>query len=290
MKKRFIPALVSLLLLCLSIGCFSACEVEEVDPANFEAPDVSSWITYTISDTERIVLLYDLSMTESGYEICTLWGEWYKDGETQRFFAEPYEEYWGILFSRYGITEYAYIFYSTNGFEVYANYSVNYENVLTHTIRFNCIDRIFETNAGLLNSTEIIMYETGEVKPIQSITVEPAGDEKWNWIELDGWEEFCSYNEKTVYSIEGLNITYTPYRNMGEWVREDKTVPIKLYFYEDIKAVAIYDMSDNGSKLILVANLETVSENELRITSAYGYLGDEQVDLDTLTLKKTDIQ
>lgn len=285
MKKRIFAMIVAFTLICSAAFGFCSCEMEEVDPANFDAPEESSWITYTISDTEKIVLLYD-DEYRAWWGGWNVYGEWYRGSETIRLCFNENTEYWGFLFSREGISNFTYSGHQANDFEMFAYFNIDGDVIGGPNMILDCGDWLFDTNAGLLNSTEIIMRETGEVIPIQSISVEPAGEEKWDWIDLEGWDEFRSYGEDTVYTIDLLNISYNPYRNMGEWRLEDRTVPIKIHFYEDIKSFAVYDLSDNGSRLVFIANLESLSENSLRITSASGNWYNESIDIKDVTITK----
>ena len=270
---------IFMVLLCLICfcPCFTSCTPEEVNPENLKYPDENSLITYTISDTEQIVLLCDSDK---------IWGEWRKGETTKHIVAEAYTEYWGYLFSRQGITDYYFEIYEIDGFEVYGDTNVNDEFIGTPRTVFSNPTHIASMDAGLLNSTGITMCDSATNIPIISTSVTTSTFEKWEWDDLTEWTEFCSYEENTVFRIDALNITYTPYRNIGEWKQGEVTIPIKIYFYEDIQAIAVYDLSDNGSNLVFVAN-GFLNENEsMTFNTAYGNLHNDEIDVKSIVLHK----
>lgn len=266
-------------LLCLTFFCtyFTSCTPEEVNPENLKWPDENSLITYTISDTEQIVLLYD----DEG----KIWGEWRKGDSTKRIMAEEHIIYWGFLFSREGITDYYFDIYEIDGFELFGSCNVSGDFVYLETCYSNPT-HIASINAGLLNSTSITISDSDTVIPITNTSVAPSDFEKWEWYDLTEWTEFCSYEENTVFRIDELNITYTPYRNIGEWKQGDVTVPIKIYFYEDIQAIAVYDLSNNGSKLIFIANIFLNENGDMAFNTAYGNLHNDEIDIKSIVLRK----
>lgn len=279
MKKQCVFKIITILL-CIPFLCvaFISCTPEEVDPENLKKPDVNSLITYTISDTEQIILLYD----DEG----TIWGEWRKDGEVKRVVAEECVEYWGYLFSREGITEYYFEIFETDGLELFCHASANYEFISTPVKRFSNTTHIATLNAGLLNSSDMTMVESNAVIPITSISTSPSEFEEWSWTNVEGWAEFYSYEENTVFKINALNITYTPYRNMGEWEIGETTLPIKIHFYEDMKALAVYDFSNYDSKLIFIANMDFNENGDVVFQSAYGNLHNNEIDVKSIVLSK----
>ena len=277
-------------LLCLACFCtsFASCTIpEEVNPANYNLPDDHSLITYTISDTEQIVLLYDSEVLESQYK---MYGEWRKGETTTRIAATEITEYWGIFSGRMGVTDYYFSIQEIDGIELYGDTDI-YDNFIgsqrgsprKHPLNPTTIAR---TNAGPLNSTGIKMYDSDTEIPIISTSVTPSTFDQWEWDDLGPWTEFCSYDENTVFRIDALNLTYIPYKNMGEWKQGNVTIPIKIHFYDDIQAFAVYDLSDNGSKLILVVNVGLNENGSMTFTSAYGNLHNEDIDVKSIVLYK----
>lgn len=278
MKKSFSFKLCTVLLcFFLSFVCFASCTHKEVNPENLKKPELNSKITYTISDTERIVLLY----TQEGIS-----GEWYKNGDVKRVAACEHVEYWGYLFSREGIADYYFDIFEIDGYELFGDTNVNDEFIGEPRKVFSNMKRVAIINAGLLNSTSITLVEPDTVIPITSITTSPSNFEKWEWNETEGWSEFCSYDENTIYTIDALNISYTPFRNIGEWNIGETTLPIIIRFYEDIKAIEVYDISNYNSKLVFVANVEFNNNGEAVFKSAYGNWYNDEIDIKEIILRK----
>ena len=255
-------------LLCLTFFCtyFTSCTPEEVNPENLKWPDENSLITYTISDTEQIVLLYD----DEG----KIWGEWRKGDTTKYIMAIENIEYWGFEI------------YEIEGLEIFGDTNIDDEFIGSPRMCYLNPTYIASTNAGLLNSTSITVFDSDTVVPITNTSVAPSDFEKWEWYDLTEWTEFCSYEENTVFGIDELNIAYTPYRNIGEWKQGEVTVPIKIYFYEDIQAIAVYDLSDNGSKLIFIANVFLNENGDMAFNTVYGNLYNDEIDIKSIVLRK----
>ena len=277
-KNGLFKFFAALLCIMCCYTCFTSCENEEVNPENLKYPDENSLITYTISDTEQIVLLYDSDGK--------IWGEWRKGDTTKRIMAIENIEYWGFLFSREGIADCYFAIYEIEGLEIFGDTNINDEFIGSPRMDYLNPTYIASTNAGLLNSTSITVFDSDTVVPITNTSVAPSDFEKWEWYDLTEWTEFCSYEENTVFGIDELNITYTPYRNIGEWKQGEVTVPIKIYFYEDIQAIAVYDLSDNGSKLIFIANVFLNENGDMAFNTVYGNLYNDEIDIKSVVLRK----
>lgn len=278
MKKSFLFKLNTVLLcFLLSCLCFISCTHEEVNPENLKTPELNSIITYTISDTERIVLLYAKG------EIS---GEWHKNGEVKRVAAYERVQFWGFLFSREGITDYYFEIFEIDEYEIFGDTNINDEFIGAPRKVFSNMERIATINAGLLNSTSLTLVDSNAVIPIVSITTSPSNFEKWELNETEGWAEFCSYDENTIYTINALNISYSPFRNIGEWNIGETTVPINIQFYDDIKAIGVYDVSNYNSKLVFVANVEFNNNGDAVFKSAYGTLHNDEIDIKEIILCK----
>ena len=174
----------------------------------------------------------------------------------------------------------------TDRYELFGDTNVNDEFIGEPRKVFSNMKRVAIINAGLLNSTSITLVEPDTVIPITSITTSPSNFEKWEWNETGGWSEFCSYDENTIYTIDALNISYTPFRNIGEWNIGETTLPINIRFYEDIKAIEVYDISNYNSKLVFVANVEFNNNGEAVFKSAYGNWYNDEIDIKEIILRK----
>ena len=272
--KKFCCLLISFIL-CFSSTCLVSCQVQEVNPENLKTPELNSLITYTISDTERISLLYTQDQ---------IYGEWYKNGEVKRVVAFGCPEYWGFLFSREGMSDFYYEILEIDGFEIFGTTNINKDFVYGPERFPSTQETLAFINAGLLNSTSIKLTGTNATLPITNITVAPSDFEQWDWwSEIEGWAEFCSYDESTIYKIDALNLTYSPYRNVGEWKVGETMIPIKIKFYDDIKAIEVYDISNYGSKLTFVANVEFNAVGDAVFKSAYGNLYNDGINIDNIS-------
>jgi len=262
--KKLLKKTLFLALCALLVFNLCACPIREDDSKNDEMPPMNSLVTYTLDgENERLVLFH----SETG----TVFGEWYTNDRTVRVYAEE-------IVSR-GETKYRWQLFETSGYEMFSEvFGMGSPTVLEPRVRFADSQRCGYLNAGLLHSTELILVDQETQaethRTVTSITVEAASPDTWDWTDLEGWADFCFYDATTLFCIEELGITYIPWRNIGEWKIAEKTLSIKLSFYEEMQAVAIYDISNNQSRLMAVLNGKLTDEEHLSIRSFYGVYPD----------------
>ena len=219
LTKLFAAFLSAILLLSLC-SC-----VEEESEETLKMPPMGSMVEYRISDTEYLRVLYN--DYDSNY------GEWIKDGETTKLLFDTNEEYWGILSARYGITQ---LNISVSEL-IWGEYELEEGEVLA------------TTDEGFLNSTALTVAQTGEVLPIQNITVTENYEGNFDWATPE-WKAFCSSKQNEYYEIEKLSVTINSVTREGEWVTNDITVPIKIVFDDWLCQAEIFDISDEDEKKI----------------------------------------
>lgn len=225
--------LLVFLCLCLLLSLCSC--VEEEMPETLEMPELGTLIEYRISENECFRVLFD--------DYYTNFGEWVKDGETTKVLFRTEEDYWGLLFSRYGITELRiYVSeFTLDGKYENGGYALNAEKDIA------CTDE------GFLNSTTFTMLDTGEVLQITDIVITENYEGDFDWATPE-WKEFCAPAENTSYEIEQLSLRCDSATKAGEWITNGVSVPVKIVFDEWVCSVEIFDVSSGEEKRIFFGN------------------------------------
>lgn len=264
---------LSILLLCVILMLSLTSCVEEESPESLEMPEDSSIVTYTISDTESIRLLYNDYFT--GY------GEWIKDGEIIKIHYLIDYDYWGFFASREGIAEIRIELYRIDGVTVRLD---PYTNELTPSALGlglypdNLIGRLDE---GMLNSTSITYYDHDaggyEAEPsvsISNIAVEHTEMIMFDWAPEE-WRQFVQNAKDGFLKLDEADLWYSYAEGRGEWITSGVAIPIRIELIEYAPAMIIYDISGEEEKIILFGRGTTEDEftlilDEMNTSMFYG--------------------
>ncbi len=252
--KRLLALLIILLLSVSLCACDLLCACEkDIDfpEKNFNIPEDNSLVTYKFSNGEILTLLYsnkdsvDLKYRHGdGY---LFYGEWQRANETMRVcvsYEDLIDTCWqhgrNIVGFKLIVFEITGTYVSKNGivFDVPDGFTMNYNT------------RIAEFDAGVLNSTKLTLNPSGEALEIVSVSAQKSELSYWDWNDPT-WANFDTYGENTRFVAEGMELSYHPWRNMGEMKIGDEKHPVKLVFHNEAMTISVYDMSDNGSKFIM---------------------------------------
>ena len=94
------------------------------------------------------------------------------------------------------------------------------------------------------------MHPSGEELSIVNISVEKSSFTYWDWND-PAWADFDTYSEHTHFVADEIELSYHPWRNMGEMKIGEEKHSIKLVFHEEAMTISVYDMSNNGSAFIM---------------------------------------
>jgi hypothetical protein len=241
--KKYIALFLTLLLTFGLCSCDNLCVCND-HPAfpeeNFELPQDNSLVTYTLSNGDTLTMLYN----DQHYNLYTnlFYGEWKHGDEVTRVGAieralvsgcwQHGQYAYGFTLQLFEISGLALDFPTTNYF---------YDTLITELAYFD---------AGILNSTKLTLTEGGEELNIVSTSVDKAQFTYWDWND-PGWSDFISYGEDTRIVVDEIELSYHPWRNMGEMKIGEETIPIKLVIYEEAMEISVYDMSNHGSEFIM---------------------------------------
>ena len=257
MKKFFLFLLILGLTFSLcSCDLFCGCG-ENIDfpEESFGAPDYNSLITYELSNGDTLILLYRDSKGEP--RAAYFYGEWKHGDEIKRIRVgeEPLIDTCLI----HGINYYGFTLCIDEivGLSVEEIYS---EHVVIG-YQFPDGQAIHATfNAGILNSQKLTVDSSGEELSIVAVKVEDAPFSYWDWNDPT-WADFDGCGEDTHFVASDIGLSYHPWRNMGELKIDDTTLPIKLVFFEEVMAVSVYDLSNNGSTVVMYLTGHMDAEN-----------------------------
>lgn len=243
MKTKHIFVIILCIALMLSL---SSC-VEEESEETLASPEFDTMMEYRISDTEYIRLLY--SNEYSGF------GEWVKDGEIKKLFYDCEYKYWGILFSRMGVTEQIITIYEI---EDLALASTPEEDGYSYRYVSGGDKLIARLDEGLLNSTKVIMYGsngelTDETLEISEINRIENYEGFFDWVTPE-WEAFCASSEDAYYEIKELSLQFSSVTGQGEWITNGVAVPVRIEFDSLACNVRVFDISGEKEARILFGN------------------------------------
>lgn len=245
--KKYIALFLTLLLTVSLCSCDDLCVCND-HPAfpeeNFERPDVESLITYTLSNGDTLTMLFD-NQAGDIYSVL-FYGEWKHENEilkvgavVESLFAGCWQH--GINVYGFTLTLFEITGLTANDIHSASPISYSYPDHVTKLATFD---------AGFLNSTKLTLTENGEEVNIASMSVENAPFEYWDWTD-PAWSDFYNYGENTHFVAEEIELSYHPWRNMGEMKIGEETIPIKLVIYEEAMEISVYDMSNHGSEFIM---------------------------------------
>lgn len=240
---------ICLILLCAILMLTLTSCVEEESEESLKTPEMSSLVTYTISDTESIRLLYN--------DYYTGYGEWIKDGEITRILYSIDYNYWGLFASRNGITEIIIVLHRIDGVTVqldpYTNEPAPY-TLGSYAYPDTLIGRLDE---GLLNSTAFTYYDQDageyEAEPsvsISNITVEHTDMIMFDWAPEE-WRQFIQNANDGFLQLDEADLWYSFVEKRGEWTTNGVAIPIRIELIDYAPAMIIYDISGEEEKMIL---------------------------------------
>lgn len=237
-RKIFLLVLAICLLLSLS-SCFL--KPEEEMPETLECPEENTMLEYRLGEDECLRVLYT-EIPGSFYGYC-YFGEWIKNGEEKKVCICINEKYWGILFSRNGITE---LTLSVHKLTLGAR-------EWDGSYRLDVGEEIARTDEGFLNSTTLTMTETGEALNISDIKVTENYEGDFDWATPE-WKAFCVAEENEVFEMEKLSLWCDGATKTGEWITNGVAVPVRIAFDKWLPAVEVFDISGEEEKRIFLGN------------------------------------
>lgn len=264
---------IGLILLCAILMLTLSSCVEEESEESLKTPEMSSLVTYTISDTESIRLLYNDYY--SGY------GEWIKDGETTKIHYLIDYEYWGFFASREGITEIIIALYRIDGVTVQLDPYTNEPTPSIMESDTNSDTLIGRFDEGLLNSTVFSYYDqdSGEYEAEPSVSISNISVEHTDMIMFDWapeeWRQFVQNANDGILRLDEADLWYSFAEGRGEWITNGVTIPIRIKLIEYAPAMIIYDSSGEEEKLLLFGSGTsedgfTLTLDEINTSMFYG--------------------
>jgi hypothetical protein len=237
--------------------------VKEESPESLKMPDYPSLVTYTISDTQSIRLLYHNTIVKS--DTIAGFGEWITDGEVTPITYSIHHKYWGMLFSREGIAEIIITLDRIDEISIMEEYDGTVKPMFTLP-QDSLIGRFDE---GMLNSQTFTFFnhETDEYDPehivsIRSIQVETPDFEFFDWAP-DKWKQFHQSASDAVLVANEIDLWYSFADQYGEWTTNGVVVPIRMELVEYAPALLIYDVSDDTEIRIFFGSGTVTDEGTL---------------------------
>ena len=248
MKKILatIITLFSMLVLC-SCPLLCGCEKDFVFPQeNCQKPENNSIVKYEFENGYVLTLLFNVYENYYSYNDFLFYGELQTENETLRMDATVVYQYDTCLLHGRGEMGFDLILCEIEGLTTSngAGLIVNYPEDYSYENNFATFD------AGILNSTKLILNPSGEEWKIVNITTEKSTFDYWDWNDPT-WSEYYTYGETTHYIAEDIGLSYHAWRNMGEMEIGGEKHPVKLIFHEESMTISVYDMSNNRMAFIM---------------------------------------
>ena len=251
MKKILatIITLFSMLVLC-SCPLLCGCEKDFVFPQeNYRKPENNSIVKYEFENGYVLTLLFNVYENYYSYNDFLFYGELQTENETLRIEASVNYHYDSCLIHG-GRREMGFdlILFEIEG--VRAPTDIGFSMYYPDDLAANYETRLAAFDAGILNSTKLILNPSGEEWNIANITVEKSTFTYWDWNDPT-WSQFYTYGESTHYIADDIGLSYHAWRNMGEIEIGGEKHPVKLIFHEESMTISVYDMSNNRMAIIM---------------------------------------
>ena len=245
MKKiKLTAVIVSLIMLVLA---FTSCY--QTPPEDLALPDEDCVMVYTISENEYIRILC------SSNSQFTFYGEWVKEDRTEAVYLQHYVQ--------------PSMFPGDGG--LVCDIEIFDPTEKNHSCSSSC-NHTYSFEKGAMNSSYLINPKTEEKIPI-TLSIDKNLDFYFSWVSQTYIEFFNSNNK--IYKEESQNFWYDFEAQKGEWIVNDKAIPIRMEFKgitpQEI-TLYIYDVSEDEDtvRYILTANGEITNENTFISTEMSG--------------------
>ncbi|MBO5416607.1 MAG: hypothetical protein J6A83_08280 [Clostridia bacterium] len=246
MKRIFALFIVMSLIFSLcSCDLLCGCEKDiDFPEENFDIPEKNSLVKYDLSNGDVITMLFVGS--DYSPRAARFYGEWKRGDKVLRIATTEDPLIDTCLTHGRNVYGFVMSIHEITGLCV----SDVYEPGIVSYLYPEEFTTLATFDAGILNSTKLTLDEGGEELEIVSVSVEDSPFTYWDWTDPT-WAEFDTYGENTHFIANDINLSYHPWRNMGEMKIGEKAHPIKLVFHEEAMTISVYDMSDNGSEFIM---------------------------------------
>ena len=254
MKKLLVLLIILLLSFSLcSCDLLCACEKDIDFPEdNFNIPEDNSLVTYNFSNGDILTLLYsNKDSVNSKYrhgDAYLFYGEWQRENKTMKVCVSIQDVLDTCWQHGRNIVGFKLIVFEITGTYVLEKNRIEFDVPDGFAMNYNT--RSAEFDAGILNSTKLTLHPSGEELSIVNISVEKSSFTYWDWNDPT-WADFDTYGENTRFVADEIELSYHPWRNMGEMKIGEEKHPIKLVFHEEAMTISVYDMSNNGSAFIM---------------------------------------
>lgn len=251
--KKMLALTITLFLAFSLCSCdlFCACEKDiDFPEENYDAPEKNSIVKYEFNNGYKLTLLYTSAST-SMYtsEDALLYGELQKEDKAIRVCAWANPRIDTCWQHGRNIVGFDLIMFEIEGVLI-SGENTYPSMVYPDGFAANYGTRLAAFDAGILNSTKLMLNQSEEEWNITNISVEKSPLTYWDWNDPT-WSEFSVYGEDTYYIANDIGLSYHPWRNMGEMQIGEEKHPIKLVFHEEAMTISVYDMSNNGSVFIM---------------------------------------
>jgi hypothetical protein len=241
---KLTAVIVSLIMLVLA---FTSCQTP---PEDLELPKEDCVMVYTISENEYIRILLSSNSQFSFY------GEWVKGDKTEAVYLEHYVRPSTFAGGDGGLVCDIEIFDPTEKDQVHSS-------TCNHTYSFE---------KGAMNSSYLINPKTEEKIPI-TFSIDKNVNFYFSWVSQIYLDFFNTDNN--IYKEESQNFWYDFEAQKGEWIVNDKVVPIRMEFKGITPqkiTLYIYDVSEdvNTNRYILTASGEITDKNTFISTEISG--------------------
>ena len=261
MKRMKLTALI--LSLIILIFAFASCH--QTPPEDLALPGEDCVMVYTISENEYIRILY------SGNSQFHFYGEWVKGDKTEAVYLVHY------------VTPS--MFPGDGGLECYIGIFDPNEKGHVHS---NSCNHTYSFEKGPMNSSYLINPKTEEKIPI-TFSIDKNVNFYFSWVSQIYLDFFNTDNN--IYKEESQNFWYDFEAQKGEWIVNDKVVPIRMEFKGITPqkiTLYIYDVSEdvNTNCYILTASGEITDKNTFISTEISGTMFYENT-VQELTIVRT---
>ena len=260
-KLKLTAIIISLIML---VFAFTSCH--QTPPEDLELPNEDCVMVYTISENEYIRILCNSNSEFNFY------GEWVKEDRTEAVYLEHYVR--------------PSMFAGGDGGLV-CNIEIFDPSEKDHVCSSSC-NHTYSFEKGAMNSSYLINPKTEEKIPI-TFSIDKNVDFYFSWVSQIYLDFFNTDNN--IYKEESQNFWYDFEAQKGEWIVNDKVVPIRMEFKgitpQNI-TLYIYDVSEdvNTNCYILTASGEITDKNTFISTEISGTMFYENT-VQELTIVRT---
>ena len=231
-KVKLLCLIISLRLL---VCAFTSCHKTPAE--DWELPSEDCVMIYTISENEYIRILY------SGNSQFSYYGEWVKGDRTDAVYLEHYVKP------------------STGGDGGLVCDIEIFDPTEKEHIHSSSCNHTYSFEKGAMNSSYLINSKTEEKIPI-TFSIDKNVNFYFSWVSQIYLDFFNTDNN--IYKEESQNFWYDFEEQKGEWLVNDKVIPIRMEFKGITPkkiTLYIYDVSEETERHILAARGEIKNES-----------------------------